>query len=136
MLQRHVLYAMSPARHQSNPAVPQQALNVGIYRAIGNPGVYYGFKLGHHVPWHTGFPFNVVSHPQYVGSALTVWGAVILVSIGSMFCRCRCCPQHWAYGRRPCLTMSNMTCHSSMLAKRYCSRRKLDGLIQSRDVGL
>ena len=56
-----------------------QALNVGIYRAIGNPGVYYGFKLGHHVPWRTGFPFNVVSHPQYVGSALTVWGAVALV---------------------------------------------------------
>ena len=56
-----------------------QALNVGIYRAIGNPGVYYGFKLGHHVPWHTGFPFNVVSHPQYVGSVLTVWGFVTLV---------------------------------------------------------
>jgi hypothetical protein len=64
---------------QCYPAVRRQALNVGIYRAIGNPGVYYGFKLGHHVPWHTGFPFNVVSHPQYVGSALTVWGAVILV---------------------------------------------------------
>ena len=56
-----------------------QALNVGIYRAIGNPGVYYGFKLGHHVPWHTGFPFNVVSHPQYVGSVLSVWGFIALV---------------------------------------------------------
>ena len=65
----------------SNPivAVQRQALNIGIYRAIGNPGVYYGFKLGHNIPWHTGFPFNVVSHPQYVGSALTVWGAVALV---------------------------------------------------------
>ena len=41
-----------------------QALNVGIYRAIGHPGVYYGFKMGHVVPWVDGFPFNVVAHPQ------------------------------------------------------------------------
>eukprot|EP00578_Thalassiosira_sp_NH16_P000587 CAMPEP_0181134862 /NCGR_PEP_ID=MMETSP1071-20121207/32315_1 /TAXON_ID=35127 /ORGANISM="Thalassiosira sp., Strain NH16" /LENGTH=212 /DNA_ID=CAMNT_0023221411 /DNA_START=78 /DNA_END=716 /DNA_ORIENTATION=+ len=46
-----------------------QALNLGIYNAIGKVGVYYGFKMGHHVPWVTGFPFNVVSrHPQYIGS--------------------------------------------------------------------
>jgi protein-S-isoprenylcysteine O-methyltransferase Ste14 len=51
-----------------------QVLNVAIYRAIGRAGVYYGFKLRSPVPWHTGFPFNVVSHPQYVGSILTVWG--------------------------------------------------------------
>ena len=41
-----------------------QALNVGIFRAIGHAGVYYGFKLGHTIPWVSGFPFNVVSHPQ------------------------------------------------------------------------
>ncbi len=51
-----------------------QVLNVAIYQAIGKAGVYYGFKLGQPVPWHTGFPFNVVSHPRYVGSVLTVWG--------------------------------------------------------------
>uniref|UniRef100_A0A1D2ABM8 phosphatidyl-N-methylethanolamine N-methyltransferase n=1 Tax=Auxenochlorella protothecoides TaxID=3075 RepID=A0A1D2ABM8_AUXPR len=56
-----------------------QALNIGIYRAIGHAGVYYGFKLGHKVPWVEGFPFNVVSHPQYVGSVLSVWAAAILV---------------------------------------------------------
>ena len=56
-----------------------QALNVGIYRAIGHEGVYYGFKLGHNIPWHDGFPFNLVPHPQYVGSVLTVWGVVALV---------------------------------------------------------
>lgn len=55
-----------------------QALNVGIYRAIGHAGVYYGFKLGHSVPWVTGFPFNVVRHPQYVGSVLSVWAAAVL----------------------------------------------------------
>lgn len=56
-----------------------QALNVGIYRAIGKPGVYYGCRLGESVPWHDGFPFNVVRHPQYVGAVLTVWGMVSLV---------------------------------------------------------
>jgi methylene-fatty-acyl-phospholipid synthase len=54
-----------------------QALNIGIFRAIGHVGVYYGFKLGHKVPWVEGFPFNVVSHPQYVGAVLSIWGVVI-----------------------------------------------------------
>eukprot|EP00891_Asterochloris_glomerata_P001016 jgi/Astpho2/1016/Aster-00839 len=35
-------------------------------------------QLGHKVPWCTGFPFNVVRHPQYVGSVLSIWGGVIL----------------------------------------------------------
>jgi hypothetical protein len=56
-----------------------QALNIGIYRAIGEAGVYYGFKLGHTVPWHTGFPFNVVNHPQYVGSVASVLAFAVLV---------------------------------------------------------
>ena len=56
-----------------------QSLNVGIYRAIGHAGVYYGYKLGHQIPWHDGFPFNVVRHPQYVGSALSVWGLALAV---------------------------------------------------------
>lgn len=57
-----------------------QVLNAGIFKAIGHVGVYYGFKLGHVVPWVDGFPFNVVRHPQYVGSVATVWGAAVLVS--------------------------------------------------------
>lgn len=56
-----------------------QTLNAGIYRAIGHPGVYYGFKLGHTIPWVTGFPFNVVRHPQYVGSVMSVVGAAVLL---------------------------------------------------------
>lgn len=56
-----------------------QTLNVGIYKAIGHVGVYYGFKLGHKVPWVNGFPFNVVKHPQYVGSVATVLGAMVIV---------------------------------------------------------
>lgn len=55
-----------------------QSLNVGIFQAIGHDGVYYGFKLGRKIPWVTGWPFNTVSHPQYVGSVLTIWGLVVL----------------------------------------------------------
>jgi methylene-fatty-acyl-phospholipid synthase len=51
-----------------------QSLNVGVYQALGEKGTYYGFKLGATVPWVHGFPFNVVPHPQYVGSVLSVWG--------------------------------------------------------------
>lgn len=31
------------------------------------------------VAWHEEFPFNVVSHPQYVGAVLTVAGFTALV---------------------------------------------------------
>nr|BBC28425.1 phospholipid-N-methyltransferase [Chlamydomonas asymmetrica] len=56
-----------------------QQLNIGIFKAIGTAGVYYGFKLGAKVPWVEGYPFNVVPHPQYVGSVATIWAAAILV---------------------------------------------------------
>jgi len=56
-----------------------QSLNAGIFAAIGKVGVYYGFKLGHKVPWVNGWPFDSVSHPQYVGSVLSVWALIALV---------------------------------------------------------
>lgn len=56
-----------------------QSLNVGIFQAIGHDGVYYGFKLGKKIPWVTGWPFDTVSHPQYVGSVLSIWGMLALV---------------------------------------------------------
>eukprot|EP00878_Enallax_costatus_P008331 GHUV01008709.1.p2 GENE.GHUV01008709.1~~GHUV01008709.1.p2 ORF type:complete len:196 (+),score=8.20 GHUV01008709.1:519-1106(+) len=56
-----------------------QSLNVGIFQAIGHDGVYYGFKLGKQIPWVTGWPFDTVSHPQYVGSVLSIWGMLALV---------------------------------------------------------
>mmetsp|Transcript_6059 Transcript_6059/g.21531 ORF Transcript_6059/g.21531 Transcript_6059/m.21531 type:complete len:168 (-) Transcript_6059:97-600(-) len=56
-----------------------QILNTAIYRAIGKNGVYYGCKFGMHIPWCSGFPFNVVTaHPQYLGAVLTVYGGVLL----------------------------------------------------------
>ena len=57
-----------------------QGLNASIYMAIGNDGVYYGFKLGRTVPWCTSFPFNVgLRHPQYVGVVLTLLGLTLPV---------------------------------------------------------
>lgn len=60
-------------------ALSLQTLNISMYNAIGKKGVYYGEKLGSKVPWCTSFPFSVVSHPQYVGSVLSVWGMFALV---------------------------------------------------------
>lgn len=60
-------------------ALCMQALNLSIYDAIGSEGVYYGTKLGLHVPWHNGFPFNFVAHPQYVGSVMTIWAVVAVL---------------------------------------------------------
>eukprot|EP00946_MAST-07B_sp_MAST-7B-sp1_P001975 g1975.t1 len=63
-----------------------QILNIGIYNAIGKVGVYYGFKFGIHVPWCTGFPFNVcTSHPQYLGASMTSLGSIILLSTPAHF---------------------------------------------------
>lgn len=47
-------------------------LKIAIFKAIGKAGVYYGACFGHDIAWHTGFPFNVSAHPQYLGSALVV----------------------------------------------------------------
>ena len=70
-----------PTRPRSPGFVCLQWLNVGIFQAIGHAGVYYGFKLGHTIPWVDGFPFNLgVPHPQYVGSVATVVGMAALVS--------------------------------------------------------
>mmetsp|Transcript_146352 Transcript_146352/g.469518 ORF Transcript_146352/g.469518 Transcript_146352/m.469518 type:complete len:190 (+) Transcript_146352:45-614(+) len=56
--------------------IPGQALNLGIYKAIGADGVYYGAKLGRPVPWASGFPFNLgLRHPQYVGAMLS-WAGI------------------------------------------------------------
>eukprot|EP00405_Crypthecodinium_cohnii_P007299 CAMPEP_0206422052 /NCGR_PEP_ID=MMETSP0324_2-20121206/1837_1 /ASSEMBLY_ACC=CAM_ASM_000836 /TAXON_ID=2866 /ORGANISM="Crypthecodinium cohnii, Strain Seligo" /LENGTH=213 /DNA_ID=CAMNT_0053886311 /DNA_START=84 /DNA_END=725 /DNA_ORIENTATION=+ len=61
--------------------IPGQALNIGIYKAIGADGVYYGCKLDRPVPWATGFPFNLgIRHPQYVGAMLSWAGILTLLA--------------------------------------------------------
>ncbi len=51
-----------------------QTLNLSVFRALGKVGVFYGNRLGHHVPWRRTFPFTWFDHPQYVGTVLTIWG--------------------------------------------------------------
>jgi len=36
--------------------------------------VFYGNKFGHSVSWCRRFPFTWFEHPQYVGTALAIWG--------------------------------------------------------------
>jgi len=51
-----------------------QILNLSVWYQIGKDGVCYGVKYGRTIPWCTSFPYNVLSHPQYTGAILTVWG--------------------------------------------------------------
>lgn len=57
-----------------------QLLNLSVYNKLGKNGVYYGCKLGHTIPWVTGFPFDSVPHPQYIGSAMTSVAVAALFS--------------------------------------------------------
>ena len=54
--------------------VAGQVLNWSVFYRLGMVGVFYGDRLGYHVPWCSGFPFSVFLHPQYVGAVLTIWG--------------------------------------------------------------
>lgn len=56
-----------------------QVLNIAVYQTLSTNGVYYGAKLGKKVAWKHGFPFNTVSHPQYLGAVLTIWGLTSLL---------------------------------------------------------
>jgi hypothetical protein len=51
-----------------------QTLNVSVFYRLGAVGVFYGDRLGYEVPWCRDFPFSVLSHPQYVGTVLSIWG--------------------------------------------------------------
>jgi methylene-fatty-acyl-phospholipid synthase len=56
-----------------------QSLNFAVFRRLGRVGVFYGNRFGRPTVWHTGFPFSVLRHPQYVGAALSVWGFFLLL---------------------------------------------------------
>lgn len=78
------------AQHEGAWAVPEawrllacallaglgQALNGGVYNAIGIEGVYYGAAFGKTIPWCHGFPYNItwLKHPQYIGAAASIAG--------------------------------------------------------------
>jgi len=54
--------------------VAGQLLNGSVFYRLGSAGVFYGNILGHEVPWCRDFPFSVLSHPQYIGTVLSIWG--------------------------------------------------------------
>jgi hypothetical protein len=56
-----------------------QALNISVFRRLGNFGVFYGNKFGYHVPWCREFPFSLLEHPQYVGALLSIWGFFVIM---------------------------------------------------------
>jgi methylene-fatty-acyl-phospholipid synthase len=45
-----------------------------VFYRLGAVGVFYGNRLGHTIPWCRTFPFSCLSHPQYVGTVLSIWG--------------------------------------------------------------
>jgi methylene-fatty-acyl-phospholipid synthase len=51
-----------------------QVLNWSVFYRLGWVGAFFGDRLGHEVRWCREFPFSLLSHPQYVGTVLTIWG--------------------------------------------------------------
>jgi methylene-fatty-acyl-phospholipid synthase len=58
--------------------VTGQVLNLGVFLRLGTTGVFYGSRFGYDVRWCRGFPFSIVSHPQYVGTVLSIWGLFLI----------------------------------------------------------
>jgi hypothetical protein len=54
--------------------VAGQIVNVTVFYRLGRTGVFFGDRLGYEVRRCRTFPFSVLSHPQYVGTLLTIWG--------------------------------------------------------------
>ena len=62
-----------------------QVLNASAWSALGKAGVCYGFSYpesswGKQVRWVTGWPYNVLDSPQYIGAIATVWGLFLFTS--------------------------------------------------------
>jgi phosphatidyl-N-methylethanolamine N-methyltransferase len=55
-----------------------QLLNLGVFFRLGRVGVFYGRSLGHDLAPCRAFPFSVFSHPQYVGTVLSIWGLFLI----------------------------------------------------------
>jgi phosphatidyl-N-methylethanolamine N-methyltransferase len=60
-------------------AVAGQILVVATFYRLGRTGVFFGDQLGFAVRRCREFPFSLLSHPQYVGTLLTIWGGFMLV---------------------------------------------------------
>lgn len=51
-----------------------QILNWSVFYRLGWIGAFFGNPLGYDVRWSREFPFSLLSHPQYVGTVLTILG--------------------------------------------------------------
>jgi hypothetical protein len=60
-----------------------QVLNISVFATLGLKGVYYGKEFGvlKNVKYHTGFPFSMISQPQYSGAILTICGCMTVWGI-------------------------------------------------------
>lgn len=56
-----------------------QTLNLSVFQRLGRDGVFYGNRFGQQLPWHDGFPFSLMAHPQYVGVVLSIWGVFAML---------------------------------------------------------
>ena len=56
-----------------------QWLSASVFHRLGQVGVFYGNRFGHHTPWCEKFPFSCFDHPQYVGAVLSIWGFFIVM---------------------------------------------------------
>ena len=55
-----------------------QILSGLVFYRLGRVGIFFGDRLGYDVPWCHAFPFSVLSHPQYVGTVMTIWGFFLI----------------------------------------------------------
>lgn len=55
-------------------------LNFMVHVLLGTTAIYYGQELGllRSIKWITAYPYNTFDHPQYLGAALQLIGAVFL----------------------------------------------------------
>jgi methylene-fatty-acyl-phospholipid synthase len=57
--------------------VAGQALNLPAMIRLGRVGTFYGVRFGRFVPRCDRFPYSIISHPQYIGAGMTVWGILL-----------------------------------------------------------
>jgi methylene-fatty-acyl-phospholipid synthase len=54
-----------------------QILVIATFYRLGRTGVFFGDRFGYEVRHCREFPFSLLSHPQYVGTMLTIWGVFL-----------------------------------------------------------
>jgi len=81
-----------------------QTLNGAAYRRLGLDGIYYGARFNKSIPWCSKWPYGgplAVPHPQYVGSVISMLGAIVLTSS----------PEHYASGHAATVGAWWSTCY-------------------------